>query len=709
MEYYRDKDSDIEAQPNDFNATSQQPSRRRSSIMPSLVRYKLLCMARVSNSKLISKLLTLVLITSAGFWTLSGMPYPDTLAPTLHQQQELQQEQPQPQQHEQPPLLLTEETFEQHMGFDVDYGRNLITIQDDEYDFEWHHWVNLTDYSSLNNKTEEEIETFLLGHVDKPTFQKPPKIPASTAQWRRLGQTYLREHAAPPAKIIDLGSNKTYVLHPKNLPREPKLTMVQQMWEKAAKMVQSSEERARLENEARINMTRLPEDYQIQMYKVYKEIEEKGLLGPVPGLSVNRQPLLPDLNPSLFEFNATSHLTANDTMSLETKFRAIQTGKLLSNLSGTPKHFYEISIPHEGYLSVHYDWRFFRHIRKGDDSHASLHHLLHAWSAFARSEGVVSWIAHGTLIGWRWNGLNLDWDSDIDLQMPVQELDRLARRYNNTLVIQDPKDGTGRYLIDVAPAYVDRINTNGNNVIDARFIDIRSGLFLDITGLGVTAETIAAATGKEAGHTLVGCKNKHMYRVEEVLPLRQTLHEGTPVYIPNAVDKVLSREYVAYQIPSFEHYRFHAPLRMWIREELHGMCQSYLDPTLRYSEAEVSRDNEEGVTLYGACDNLDMLNQFKRTSRMTWVHAQELSYWEGLSCEFTSPEVPATTNYDNYAENKVDEGKVNTASTGMLMTGWQGSHEELVQQYEDLCAGYVAEARVMYESPRYLPESVQDV
>lgn len=680
-------DRDLEAQSksalNHFDgsstpATSRRPKRPRTSIMPSLLRYKLLCVARISNSKLISKVLTLVVITLAGFWTLCGMPYPDTLTA---------QRQP-------APPLPTQEAVKRQMEFEVEYGRTQIRMKGDEYTFEWPHWVNLTDYSNLNTDSEEEKETFLLAHVDKSTFAKPPKIPGSTAQWRRLGQTYLREHAPQPAKVVDLGESKTYVLRPKHWPRKPRQTLIKQVWKKAVKMarVLLVQQRSATQEDEAINMPRIPEDYQSQVYKVYKEIENRELLGPVPALAVNRQPLLPNLNSSLFEFNISDHLVAADDQGLEAKFHAQQTATTLAHLPSTPKHFNEIWLARESYLSVHYDWRFFRQIRKGYDSHATLHHLVQAWSAFARNEGLVSWIAHGTLIGWRWNGLNLDWDSDIDIQMPVQELDVLARRYNNTLVVQDPKDGTGRYLIDVAPAYVERTIGNGNNMIDARFIDIRSGLFLDITGLAMTPETVAKAVGFDEGHAMVGCKNKHVYRVEDILPLRQTLHEGAPVYIPNAVDRVLSREYNSFLLPAFQHYRFHTPLRLWMGYGQYAQCQGYLEPSLRYSKSEVARDNEEGLTLYGACESYDVLAQFKRTSRLTWVHAQEISYWEGL------PHDHGEGGHRN-----------NSMGTGMLETGWQGSHEQLVRQYEDLCAGYVAKAGLIYESPRYLPESVQDV
>ena len=77
-----------------------------------------------------------------------------------------------------------------------------------------------------------------------------------------------------------------------------------------------------------------------------------------------------------------------------------------------------------------------------------LDRLLRNWFKFAEAKGIVSWIAHGPLLSWYWDGLMFPFDIDIDLQMPSSELNRLAANYNMTLVIEDLNEGYGKYLID---------------------------------------------------------------------------------------------------------------------------------------------------------------------------------------------------------------------------------------------------------------------
>lgn len=72
------------------------------------------------------------------------------------------------------------------------------------------------------------------------------------------------------------------------------------------------------------------------------------------------------------------------------------------------------------------------------------------------------------------------------------------------------KDGR-TYLLEVNPHYVIRTMEDTHNVIDARWIDTSSGLFIDITT--VRADDEARAGGRLGA---LMCKDKHHYEVSLV-------------------------------------------------------------------------------------------------------------------------------------------------------------------------------------------------
>lgn len=237
------------------------------------------------------------------------------------------------------------------------------------------------------------------------------------------------------------------------------------------------------------------------------------------------------------------------------------------------KYFYECD---HGDNADHLDYRFFRNNLSPQNRNAILHHLFRAWSKFSEAEGIVSWLAHGTLLGWYWDGTHLSWDSDIDIQMSAIELDRVARKYNNTLVVdlseeyvwddssnQPFRDSLGnrrikitnnKYLLDISSRYVSRGFDNGQNFIDGRFIDVSTGVYIDITGLSQNP-----TNGSE-----YGCKNNHFYTLDDIYPLRKTLFEGAPTYVPNNVVDVLRKEYKFFdQITARRPYIFNRFLSLW--------------------------------------------------------------------------------------------------------------------------------------------------
>jgi hypothetical protein len=94
----------------------------------------------------------------------------------------------------------------------------------------------------------------------------------------------------------------------------------------------------------------------------------------------------------------------------------------------------------------------------------------------------------------------------------------------------------GSYLLDVNPNYAYRSIADWKNVIDARFIHIKSGCFIDLTVI-VPVTTFQGVSGYT-------CKSPHFFTHNVIFPLHPCLWEGSiPVWRPNSVIKLLTSEY----------------------------------------------------------------------------------------------------------------------------------------------------------------------
>ncbi|KAF3941179.1 hypothetical protein ABW19_dt0200183 [Dactylella cylindrospora] len=198
-----------------------------------------------------------------------------------------------------------------------------------------------------------------------------------------------------------------------------------------------------------------------------------------------------------------------------------------------PKYFREPGVAKAG----HYDKRYFHGFVDDDERHTSLTHLIRAWLEWSQKEGIETWLAHGTLLGWWWNAHILPWDTDLDVQISEATLRTLAEKYNmTTWPYTFQSDGFKReYLLDVNPFWVSRTRGTHSNLIDARWVDKSTGLFIDITGL--------SELNPRARPGIISCKNLHRYHVTDIYPLREIEFEEYKAYIPNLYDRVLVKEY----------------------------------------------------------------------------------------------------------------------------------------------------------------------
>ncbi|CAK7892050.1 hypothetical protein CAAN3_01S08262 [[Candida] anglica] len=288
------------------------------------------------------------------------------------------------------------------------------------------------------------------------------------------------------------------------------------------------------------------------------------------------------------------------------------------------KYFHEAELLGT-YMGSHFDWRFFQtHRISTYDHQVILHRLTRSWLRFANTIGIQTWLAHGTLLGWYWNGLTMPWDSDMDVQVSMKSLTILARRYNQTLVvdtsIQDGYNvGFGQYLLDVGPTLFHRERGNGNNVIDARFIDISTGVYVDITALSFTTASknvilkkdqptefkllLESISNREDSSNvdsyddlcsirgslwrnkeIFNCKNNHFYTIDELNPLIPTIHEGEIAFVPKKYETILKREYKnGINSTEYREWEFSNVYSMWItkvQRDIHELTSQYT----RYSK-----------------------------------------------------------------------------------------------------------------------------
>ncbi|KAI6249452.1 hypothetical protein HI914_02222 [Erysiphe necator] len=223
-----------------------------------------------------------------------------------------------------------------------------------------------------------------------------------------------------------------------------------------------------------------------------------------------------------------------------------------------PKYFFEPG----GSLELdHYDVRYFSGVVNPEEKLKSLQLLIRSYLTVFQKYKIETWIAHGTLLGWWWNGKILPWDWDLDTQVSISTLKWLATNLNMTIhdfrFIENVNDHeTRQYLLDVNPYTKERSRGNGNNVIDARWIDTKNGLFIDITGLS------------EIKPGVLSCKNDHHYRVQDLYPLRDSIFEGVRAKIPYKFETILTEEYSKRALITtvYEGHHWAPEQREWVKD-----------------------------------------------------------------------------------------------------------------------------------------------
>lgn len=332
------------------------------------------------------------------------------------------------------------------------------------------------------------------------------------------------------------------------------------------------------------------------------------------------------------------------------------------------KYFYEAQV-FDTNECAHYDWRFFSGFKSANKSSAnSFSRLLRTWLSFTRKHGLNTWLAHGTLLAWHFNGMVFPWDDDADVQMPIKDLQELALRFNQSLIVENGEEGFGRYFLDCGTFITSRESTNGNNNIDARFIDVDTGLYIDITGLAVSHEKaqdrfqkdVASVwfedTMKDANTALqlYNCRNRHFARLSELSPLRKTYFEGEVAYIPSQYQTLLTNEYNEKALTDY-HYGgvvFVEQLRSWTSEDhlrfflrFPKEWDMYYGPDREHTrklmppvvfQAGLTDQEVETILNFNETNITELLHQdellleYALTKELTGLHAEEI---EAYACQ----------------------------------------------------------------------------
>lgn len=234
--------------------------------------------------------------------------------------------------------------------------------------------------------------------------------------------------------------------------------------------------------------------------------------------------------------------------------------KVFKDLSGRaedpPEKYF-----HESTFDCHYDGRFADRKVPYSERKQVLSNLISAYLSTFADLGVETWLMHGSLLGWWWNKKVLPWDTDLDVQVSEESMEFLANYYNMTVYhYQTPRMEQGRdYILEINPHYVIGDRSDSLNVIDARWIDTESGLFIDITA-------VRKSPDHPAGADMLVCKDGHEFRETYIFPLRDTVFEGHAAKIPFGYATVLAAEYGenALQNTYFENHYFDDSRAEWV-------------------------------------------------------------------------------------------------------------------------------------------------
>eukprot|EP00667_Euglena_gracilis_P011575 EG_transcript_11823 len=188
---------------------------------------------------------------------------------------------------------------------------------------------------------------------------------------------------------------------------------------------------------------------------------------------------------------------------------------------------YPVKFFAESRLSDHLDARWgLAPLPAGAARQALFRALFLAWANFTDERGLRYWLHAGSLLGWFFNKAMLPWDDDLDVQVLATDL-LSPERYHK----HDRTFYRFRYFFEINPNSAQRA-PDRRNIIDARFIDRLSGIFIDIVAVSYNPPRNA-----------LQCKQGQQFDPSHVFPIRRTTFEGVPTWIPYKASQFLIAKY----------------------------------------------------------------------------------------------------------------------------------------------------------------------
>ncbi|KAH7092453.1 LicD family-domain-containing protein [Paraphoma chrysanthemicola] len=266
---------------------------------------------------------------------------------------------------------------------------------------------------------------------------------------------------------------------------------------------------------------------------------------------------------------------------------------------------------HESTFSAHYDGRFASAELPHTTRQFHLRLLLKAYMETMERIHVRTWLMHGCLLGWWWNGHIMPWDTDIDVMVDERGMAELGEWWNMSVhhfraedfephnspriaraadlaidnrhvdrrMLHEELERHGKkYLLEVNPAFINTSTKDKENVIDARWIDTATGLFIDITTVHVQPQA-RQYSYKTNSYQIVQqsdpdaielyTKDQHAYTSGQIFPLRQSTIEGINVNIPYDYEGLLLDEYGSESILEtwYRGWKFDEVAHEWVETE----------------------------------------------------------------------------------------------------------------------------------------------
>ncbi|CCH42385.1 hypothetical protein BN7_1930 [Wickerhamomyces ciferrii] len=316
----------------------------------------------------------------------------------------------------------------------------------------------------------------------------------------------------------------------------------------------------------------------------------------------------------------------------------------------------QVEIDNKDAILHHYNYPWMKKILCPEERIKIIHHMIRSWFKFAEQAQVVTWFNYGNLYGWYFNGQNLPWDNDVDVQISVQDQDKLGQYYNNTLVIENPELGDHLFFYQTNPWY---LQPHQGQHIDSRYIDVRSGIYIDISCLWLDQsiehydkedqenEEKAKDEGKDIPEKVlrqIHCKNNRRFPLDDIFPLRRTLFEGAQGYMPYKPKKVLWDTYGngCTDKKYNKDHNWQKDIGMWIQNQI---CENEMIPP-----TDQRFDDNGDLTLKGACNDTEILETFKSTFGQYQAHLKEFDVVVGKGedgSEFSEEELPIYRFYDS--------------------------------------------------------------